>query len=165
MWKDIEGYEGLYKVSKFGRIFSFYDNRILNPKPRKSKYLIIGLYKDGVRITYRVHRLVAEAFIPNPLNKATVNHRDGNKSNNNVWNLEWATHKENTKHAWDNDLMSAHGNIGIQNGMCILTPIQVLEIREKWAYGNYAQKQLCDEYGISRGGLYGIITRRTWKHI
>lgn len=72
---------------------------------RNSKgYLVTDLYKDGKRVTRRVHRLVAEAFLENPKHKKEVNHKDGNKHNNRVENLEWVTKKENCHHAWANGL-------------------------------------------------------------
>jgi hypothetical protein len=85
-------------IRKNGRI----DNRrgrILRPSIDKYGYEQVVLTKNGVRKTYTVHRLVAMAFIDNPMNKPTVNHKDGNKRNNDYKNLEWATHKEQRKHS------------------------------------------------------------------
>lgn len=91
-------------LRKNGRI----DNRKgkqLKPKVDRYGYETIVLTKDGMRKNYTIHKLVALAFIPNPENKPTVNHKDGNKLNNNVSNLEWATHKEQKVHAWNNNLI------------------------------------------------------------
>lgn len=92
IWKDIPGYEGLYQVSNYGRVKSFHGRvekeKILQPY-YKQKYAQILLIKDKKRKLARVHRLVAEAFIPNPDHKPQVNHKDENKRNNNVDNLEW----------------------------------------------------------------------------
>lgn len=117
IWKDIKGYEGLYQVSNLGRVkalerkFTYNINtKILKEKIKKqcetSKrngkqgYLCTRLKdKNGNSKCLYTHRLVAEAFIPNPDNKETVNHIDGNKHNNNVNNLEWNTFSENNKHA------------------------------------------------------------------
>ena len=90
-------------IRKNGRV----DNRkgkILKPKIDKYGYQVITLSKDGVRKTYTIHQLVAKAFIPNPENKKTINHKDGNKLNNCIDNLEWATEKENQQHKWKNGL-------------------------------------------------------------
>lgn len=93
-----------YMVSESGRIRhrGSDDDKVLRDS---DGYLIVDLYHRGVRTTKRVNRLVAEAFIPNPENKPEVNHKDGNKHNNNATNLEWATKKENCVHAWENGLV------------------------------------------------------------
>jgi hypothetical protein len=102
IWKNIKEFEGVYMVSSFGNLKSFKkdkNGRVLKNTNKKGGYFSIVLqYKDNVRYC-RMHRLVAEAFIPNPCNKKQVNHIDGNKQNNNVLNLEWATPKENIQHA------------------------------------------------------------------
>jgi hypothetical protein len=104
IWKDIAGLEGLYQISNKGRLKSLREDkingRILSVKNSKGWYLAINLIdRNGRRKTYRIHRLVAEAFIPNPQNKPEVNHKDGNKQNNDVSNLEWVTPQENIRHA------------------------------------------------------------------
>lgn len=104
IWKDIRGYEDLYQISNTGRVkalpklagHSLRKEKILKQAVDKAGYLTIGLHKDDKLKVCKVHRLVAEAFIPNP--KYGVNHRDGDKSNNHVNNLEWATMAENNVH-------------------------------------------------------------------
>lgn len=95
VWKDIPNYEGLYQISNLGRIKSFYNYRrdgtnILKPRLKRG-YYTIGLRKNGERKWYRIHRLIAQAFIPNPNNFPVVNHKDENPLNNNIENLEWCT--------------------------------------------------------------------------
>ena len=122
-WRDIEGYEGIYQVSSKGRIKSKQREvkngentikikkesiRCVQVNKRRNGYCEISLHKDGKEKRYKVHRLVAQAFIPNELNKSEVNHKDGNKENNCVENLEWVTSKENSKHAWDTGLANAN---------------------------------------------------------
>ena len=94
-WRYIKGYEGNYQISTLGRVKSFYKKDVLKPGKLRDGYLIVGLYKEGKRKHYKVHKLVAEAFIPNPNNYKEINHKDENKSNNCVSNLEWCTHKYN----------------------------------------------------------------------
>ena len=98
IWKDIEEYAGLYQVSNLGRVKSLYTNSILKGCKHINGYLVVNLYKNGSKSTKRIHRLVAQAFIPNPENKSQVNHIDENKTNNKVSNLEWTTRKENLNH-------------------------------------------------------------------
>ena len=106
IWKDVEGYESLYQISNFGRIRKFSKNRILILSVWDSDgYNSITLSKDNSPLSFLVHRLVAQAFIPNPENKPQVNHIDGNKKNNHVENLEWVTASENMQHAYDNGLI------------------------------------------------------------
>nr|DAV14644.1 MAG TPA: homing endonuclease [Caudoviricetes sp.] len=110
IWKDIHGYEGLYQVSDTGYVKSLdrYQSNHSTPQFRKGEikslrkdtqgYLLLDLYKNGKGKTVRIHRLVAETFISNPLNKETVNHKDGDKTNNCIENLEWSTSREQNKH-------------------------------------------------------------------
>ena len=93
IWKDVKGYEGLYQVSNLGNIKSFHKRSYGNllKLPIKKGYFQVGLRKNGIRKYYQVHRLVAEAFIENKQNLPQVNHKDENKLNNDVNNLEWCT--------------------------------------------------------------------------
>ena len=114
IWKDIEGFEGVYQISNYGNIRSGYtrDNGILSlEKDRckwkilsckasggRTKYKRVNLYLDGREYKKTIHRLVAETFIPNPNNLPCVNHKDENKENNVVDNLEWCTYKYNSNY-------------------------------------------------------------------
>lgn len=104
-WRGVKDYEGLYQISNTGKVKSLYRNneRILIGDIIKG-YLRVELTKNKKIKKFLVHRLVAQAFIPNPENKPYVNHIDGNKENNNVSNLEWCTQRENINHAWETGL-------------------------------------------------------------
>lgn len=119
-WKDVKDFEGFYQISNKGNIKSLerqvtgklgsvrvLPEKLITPTDNGKGYLVVALYKNGKRYFKKIHRLVAEAFIPNPDNKSEVNHIDGNKSNNNYTNLEWSTTKENCRHRQDTGL----GNI------------------------------------------------------
>lgn len=94
-WKDIDGYDGMYKISNLGNVYSLYTKKILSQGTRKDGYKYVILNKNGKKKYKTIHRLVAEAFICNPCNLPCVNHKDENPSNNNVDNLEWCTWKYN----------------------------------------------------------------------
>lgn len=111
IWKDIPGYKGLYQVSSFGRvkatqrIIHYRNGKIIHRKERVlslldsyGQYYTVGLIKDKKHKTWNVHRLVAMAFIPNPNNLPCINHKDENKYNNLVDNLEWCSYSYNTKY-------------------------------------------------------------------
>lgn len=104
IWKDVEGYEGLYQVSNFGRLKRLnYKNsgkdKILKAKNHPQGYLFNPLWKNGKRKNYFIHRLVAMAFLDNPNDYPEVNHKDENQANNKVENLEWCTSSYNTKYS------------------------------------------------------------------
>ena len=123
IWKDIKGYEGYYQVSNLGRIKSLgryifiirnrgrqtynqiVKEKILKTYKSSNGYLLVFLKKNNKTKSLFVHRAVATAFIPNIENKPQVNHKDGNKQNNCLDNLEWATHSENMQHAWKHHLI------------------------------------------------------------
>lgn len=103
MWESVNGYEGLYEVSNLGRVRSLKratTNGIVLKQMMRYGYMHVCLSKEGKPSTKRVHRLVAEAFIANPMDKPVVNHIDGNKANNAASNLEWATNSENELHSY-----------------------------------------------------------------
>lgn len=118
-WRDVVGYEGYYKVSNRGRILSLVGwnghtyvkrEKIINgwvQKTHRNKHYkrrVVSLSKDGKKEEWKVHRLVAKAFIENPENYPTINHKDGNPLNNCVGNLEWCDQKQNVQHAYDTGL-------------------------------------------------------------
>ncbi len=121
IWKDIEGFEGKYMISDHGRIKSLTDYKgrarelIRKPRIAKNGYYYVNLFKKSKCKSKKPHRLVAEAFIHNPFKKETVNHINGIKTDNRVENLEWATQKENSEHAYRTKL--AIPTIGERNGM------------------------------------------------
>lgn len=124
IWKDIPDFEGCYQVSNQGRVKSMprmvrtrhgfynYPGKILNPTTRKGNYKIVTLCVNQIDQPRYVHRLVAQAFIQNPENKETVNHINGDKTDNRVENLEWCTPSENTNHAL-NIGINMSGRLGI----------------------------------------------------
>ena len=101
VWRPIEGFECLYEVSNLGRVKSlkFGKERILKPRNICTNHLQVLIYKNGVKKPFLVHRLVAQAFLPNPKNLPYINHIDENPLNNRVTNLEWCTHMYNIRYS------------------------------------------------------------------
>ena len=111
IYKDIKDLEGKYQVSNFGQILSLNYRKtgkaeLLKPGKTKDGYPIVILYKDGKKKTFTIHRLVAETFLPNPNNLLEVNHKDEDKTNNSVDNLEWCTREYNINYGTHNERMS-----------------------------------------------------------
>lgn len=113
-WKDIEGFESKYMISNLGNVYSKVSNRLLKIQTNKYGYSYCCLsISKGKSKNSLIHRLVALAFLPKQVGKCQVNHIDGNKSNNNINNLEWVTAKENTHHAYSvglRDNSTLHNN-------------------------------------------------------
>jgi len=174
IWKDVIGYNGVYKVSNFGTIKSIDHvvkaknsttriqyGRIKKTSISKKGYIQVCLSKDGIRFHTGVHRLVAIAFIQNPLNLPQVNHKDGNKLNNNDWNLEWSTNKDNAIHASKNGLINP--NFGEEHHLSKLKNKDVLLIRERYDNKESASSIHKDYKIISFTAFYNIITRKTYN--
>ena len=163
-WKDVVGYEGLYRVSDLGRVLSLNYNRsdnvkILKKEHTKKGYLRVCFYKNKIRSKILVHRIIANNFIENNKIKKEVNHINGVKFDNRVENLEWCTSSENVKHSWNNNLTYAlKGEI---HGMSKLKTNQVLEIRKS----ELPISKLSEIYKISKTHVHRVITKKTWNHI
>lgn len=164
VWKDIDGYEGIYKISNLSRIISLKHNKIniLKQIDTKSKYVRINLYLYGKRNTEMVHRLTALAFIPNPENKPCVNHKNGIKNDNRVENLEWATYLDNNIHALKNKLrINKNGEDHFNSKLNVK---KVIEIRLKYKTGLFTLLDLANEYGVGFKNISKIVNNKTWKH-
>lgn len=121
IWKDVVGYEGLYQVSNIGNVKSLNWRGLGKPKnlylkPHNKGYLQVELAKDGNKKCYTVHQLVATAFIPNPNNLAQINHKDEDKKNNRVDNLEWCTRSYNAAYSIDRHPERKPNGIGRRKG-------------------------------------------------
>ena len=117
VWKDVKNYEGLYQISNLGNVKRISSGKRLKPYNRKG-YIRVALSKDDTTKHIDIHRLVAQAFIPNPENKPEVNHKDENKLNNEVSNLEWVTRKENIKHSIKTGTAYQNVHGSIKNKRC-----------------------------------------------
>lgn len=177
--RNIFGYEGYYQIADNGNVFSC--EREIKIKSRKGKdffikykakkmklhlgnngYKYIMFSKDNHQKVYLVHRLVAIAFISNPENKPEVNHIDGNKSNNNVLNLEWVNKSENSKHAFRMGFINQSGE---NNGDSKLTKKQVVTIKEMISQKKIIQKDIARIFNVSEENICAIKKGRSWSFI
>jgi len=171
LWKDIKGFEGLYQISNTGKVKSlpkkcgttYKGETIRKLSQTKDGYLKVRLIGNGKDITTRIHRLVAIAFIPNPLNKDTVNHIDGNKHNNNVENLEWSTRTEQLNHAYSLGLKKI--DKGENNIQAKLTNAQVKEIKTLYKKGSrkFGSVKLALKYNVSHRTILNIVNNKTYQ--
>ena len=161
MWKDIEGYEGHYQIDEYGNVKSikFAKEKILSPYIAHSGYHQVTLIKNNIKEVAYIHRLVAKAFLDNPNNEPTVNHKDGDKSNNYYLNLEYVSYSYNNQHAYDNGLHKK----GELHYRSILTEEQVKEIKSLGKYSSF--KSIADKYGVSQATIRDVIVGNTWKSI
>ena len=182
IWKDITGFEGLYKISSLGRVKSLekktgrgtqriLEERIMGQRigvKSNGAYCLITLCSNGNQKTCKGHRLVAQAFIPNPLNLPQVNHKDGIKTHNYPDNLEWCTSSENNFHAFRTGLRVPNKDnpkiSGSQNMHSKIKESDVVAIRRLHADGvsNIAISKL---FPVNSRSISAIVNYKTWKHV
>lgn len=178
-WRDIPGYEGNYQISNTTQVKSLpkivmrkngspltIKGSVLGLSRRDDGYLVVWLFGSGKKgRSYLVHRLLALAFIPNPDGKEEVNHKDGNKWNNTLSNLEWVTHAENMKHASINGLTGGLPRPGSSNPSATLDENEVRVIRKRYVQEKITQRELAELFGVNQVTISDIIIRKTWTHI
>lgn len=147
IWKTIEGYEGLYEVSNLGRFkrlvgYRCNKERILSVCPDNQGYGIVVLCKNSITKTFKAHRLVAQSFIPNPNNLPMINHKDEDKTNNTVYNLEWCDAKYNTNYGTSIKRRSSK----MINNKYISKPVLCIETGIVYQSGKEASRQLKINY-------------------
>lgn len=180
IWKAIKipEVEGKYEISNLGRVKSLarFDTRgvwrkekFLKPRKNKSTqkgyYLHVCLCNGGWQKNFKIHRLVAQAFIPNPLGKSEVNHKDGVKTNNVVTNLEWNTHTENCQHSCDTGLL-VHVT-GHSHGRQKLTEKDVTYIYRTFMKGKpreaFNASKIGKDYKVDGRAILNIYRKESWK--
>jgi predicted XRE-type DNA-binding protein len=158
-WRDINKYKGIYQVSNLGRVKSLPRNRVkkerfLSYRPNNRGYNRINLTKNNKSKDFLIHRLVAEAFIPNINNFDTVDHIDNDKNNNCVDNLQWMNGICNWR----------KNNVGEDNPNSKMTKEKVEKIRNLYKSNNYTQKKLGEIFNISKSQVSVIINNKNWKY-
>lgn len=130
-------------------------------KVRVRDYKTIALFKDGKHHYFYIHQLVARAYIPNPNGYKMINHKDGNKTNNTVENLEWCTHKQNMEHAYVNGFTTR----GTSNTQTKLTEEQVRAIRKEYNPPKISSTVLGRKYGVSGAAVLLVVRRKNWAWV
>jgi hypothetical protein len=175
-WFPVAGYEGQLEITRQGNVRrcrrvvrSRYNStrvlptRVMRPFVLNSGYPAVQIKRGSKRKNLLVHRMLAEAFIPNPSGKPCINHIDGNKANFDLSNLEWVTHQENIRHAIATGLMTPPASgPGDQSPAAKLNWEKVREIRASLAAGR-TQESLAKRFGITKGAIGFIARNETWR--
>jgi hypothetical protein len=174
IWKDVKGYEGLYKVSSLGRVKAINRNEnnlkdplkknkglIKKPQLNKFGYYRMQLCKNGIRKNFFIHRLVADAFISNPKNKPNINHINCIRTDNIYKNLEWVTPSENQIHAYKYGQKS---NSGENHGMSVLKNDDIINIRTG-KLSKLSNKKISLILNVNPSTILKIRKRINWNHI
>jgi hypothetical protein len=174
LWRYIPNTNNRYLISNKGRLLTTgykggKTSAIMKPAKDSKGYLRTMILINNKFKTIKVHRIVAENWLENPLQKLQVNHIDFNRSNNCVENLEWVTPKENTMHSYNAGRIKKPVCInyakGEQIGTSKITEKQVIEIRNKFQPRIYTRQMLANEYNISPATIKDIILKKSWKHV
>jgi len=158
----INGVKSNYFISSYGRIRGM-RKEFIKPTYNTNRYLQVRIWCNRVGYVRKVHRLVAEAFIPNPENKPEVNHIDGNKENNHVKNLEWVTRLENMQHAEKNGLVPH--TLGEYHPMSTCSNEQIHRVCRLLESPNNTSKHISEITGVSKAIVDNIRCRNSWTHI
>ena len=162
-WESVKGYKNYYLVSTTGLVYSIRSKKLLSPFI-SSGYLQIELNLNGIAKKHLIHRIVAEAYLPNPNNLPCVNHKDGNKLNNDISNLEWCSYKENMEHASEYGLLK---NIGSNSPARKLTEEDVKYIRNVYKKRDleYGSSAIGRKFGVDHKTIYAIVNGKTWRNV
>ena len=171
IWKDIEGFEGLYQVSNLGRVKSLVrpyrrTEKIITATPNTAGYLIVGLRRPGSVKSMLVHRLVMQAFEPiDNSDEMSVNHKDFNITNNRLENLEWCTYEYNLRHSYDTGLFNKAKISGENNHEAKLTWDDVAYIREYYIPKDrrFGQRAMARKFGVSRPSIRRVLSGDGWR--
>lgn len=162
IWKPVVDAGGRYFVSSLGRVMAS-NGRILKQWASDQGYMLVRLSRP--RVVARVHRLVAEAFVPNPDGKPSVNHIDCNRSSNAAVNLEWCTQEENLRYADSLGRMQRDYWTGRRSPNAALSDEQVVAIRNAYAEGGSSWASLASRFGISKRAVGRLINRETYSDV
>jgi hypothetical protein len=157
-WKPVKGFEELYEVSNTGEVRGLKRGVLLSQTTKSNGYKSVKLSKNSKYEHRYVHRLVAEAFLENPQNKKTVNHKNGKKDMNNVENLEWLTYSENHKHAYNTGLKERKAT----RGNTKLSSPDVVKIRFLLSQG-ITHQTIADMFNVSRYTITDISIGKSWS--
>lgn len=172
-WQEIKGNREIYAVSTLGNVKTvdrvgargiLVKGKPLTPHLNSTGYLRVGMNINGEPKSYFVHRLVANCFLEKEFGKDFVNHKDGNKLNNSVDNIEWCTRSENEKHAWRTGLKKDTGTKGEKHGMRKLSHLDVCFIREFCVPRDkeFGVIKFADKFKVTPQTITDILHNRTW---
>lgn len=181
IWLPVVGYEGIYEVSSYGRVYAcgryfkkdfIYKDQLFYKKPKnmissfnRDGYLMCGITKDGYQFHALVHRLQAEAFIPNPNNYPQINHINPDKSYklfSHISNFEWVTDRMNKDHALAHGILVRHAE---DHHASKLSNNQARSIRNEYSKGDISKIDLAKKYNVGKHVIYNLIDRKTYSTV